>query len=388
MINFLLLLGTSVTHEPSSTLSNSSNQMDLKIGMTSAYAVIFIIALFGNSFGLFLVFKRSSSSRVTNLFIANMAVADLLLTLTLMPYQVVFFYRGAVWPRGVMGTITCKALFYVMPVSIAATVLTMLIISIDRFYAVFYPLRIKLFRKPRFLSAIIWILSLLLMIPYAFYSEVDFDIRQNAYQCLHFSSKADPYVVKVFQICLFVVLYALPLFIMAVLYLLICRKLWLRKIPGNLSSSNRAIMEMSKRKVVRLLAIIVVVFALCWFPTYVNHYFWFVRRPKQGQQLPLGVQFVFLWLAHANSAINPCLYIMLSDNFRRELISTLACCVRFRCFNCQPTCRYVFSLGQFKRKSSARDKTLFMLTERSHRESQVESQKMMDTNSGCGLIRR
>ena len=347
----------------------------MKLGITSAYAVIFIIALLGNSFGLFLVFKRSSSSRVTNLFIANMAVADLLLTLTLMPYQVVYFYRGAVWPTGgAMGTVTCKALLYVMPVSIAATVLTMLIISIDRFYAVFYPLRRKLFRKLRFLSAIIWILSLVLMIPYAFYSEVDFDKRQNAYLCLQFPSRADPYVVKIFHICLFVLLYALPLFIMAVLYVLICRKLWLRKIPGNLSSSNRAVMEMSKRKVVRLLAIIVVVFALCWFPTYVNHYFWFVR-PKQGQHLPIGVELVFLWLAHANSAINPCLYILLNDSFRKELIATLACCVRFGCFSCQPTCRNMFCLGhaQFKRKQSARDKTLFMLTERSHRQSQEES---------------
>ena len=68
------------------------------------------------------------------------------------------------------------------------------------------------------------------------------------------------YVVKIFHIRLFVLLYALPLFIMAVFCVPICRKLWLRKIPGNLASSNQAVMEMSKRKVVRLLAIIGVVF--------------------------------------------------------------------------------------------------------------------------------
>lgn len=237
-----------------------------------------------------------------------------------------------------MGTITCKALFYVMPVSIAATVLTMLIISIDRFYAVFYPLRGKLFRKPRFLSAIIWILSLVLMIPYAFYSEVDFDIGQNVYVCLQFSSRADPYVVKIFQICLFVVLYALPLFTMAVLYVLICRKLWLRKIPGNISSTNRAVMEMSKRRVVRLVAILVVVFALCWFPTYVNHYFWFVR-PEHYHKVRIEIYFVFAWLAHANSAINPCLYVILSGSFRRELASALACCPCLRCCSCLSNCR-------------------------------------------------
>jgi len=54
---------------------------DFKIGITAAYAVIFVVALFGNSLGLFLVLKKSSSANVTNLFIANMAFADLLLTL-------------------------------------------------------------------------------------------------------------------------------------------------------------------------------------------------------------------------------------------------------------------------------------------------------------------
>ena len=321
--------------------------MDMKIGLTSAYAVIFIIALFGNSFGLFLALKKSSSSRITNLFIANMAVADLLLTFTVMPFQVAYIYRGAVWFGGTIGTITCKALFYVMPVSIAATVLTMLIISINRFYAVFYPLKGKLSRKPRILSAIIWILSFVLMIPYVFYSDVELNIGQNAFVCLQFSPRADPDVIRIFQICLFIILFAFPLLMMAILYVLICRKMWLRKIPGNISRTNRAVIEMSKRKVVRLLVILVVVFALCWFPTYVNHYFWFVR-PEHGHQLPLGVQFVFLWLAHANSAINPCLYILLNNSFRKELASTLACCLG--CFRCQPTCRNRFCLRQLKQE--------------------------------------
>ncbi|KAJ7336536.1 hypothetical protein OS493_011746 [Desmophyllum pertusum] len=223
--------GTSLTHGPNFTLPNVFIQTDIKIGMTLAYAVIFVIALFGNSFGLFLVLKKSSSSSVTNLFIANMAIADLLLTVTVMPFQVAYFYRGLVWIGGAMGNITCKVLFHVIPVSIAATVLTMLVISIDRFYAVFYPLRSKLFRKPRILSAIIWILSFVLMIPYVFYSEIEFDTRQTAYVCLQVSSRTDTNVIRIFHICLFSILYALPLFIMTILYFLVCRKLWLRKIP-------------------------------------------------------------------------------------------------------------------------------------------------------------
>lgn len=309
----------------------------IKIGMTAAYAVIFIIALFGNTFGLFVVLKKSSrSTSVTNLFIANMAAADLLLTLTIMPFQVGFYYRGLAWIGGMLGTVTCKALFYLIPVSISATVLTMMLISFDRFYAIFYPLREKIFRKPKILSATIWILSFVLMLPYPMMFQLRFNKNLNVEECLQVWPWEDPNdpnftetrrVLKIFHSTVFVLLYALPLSITIVIYFLICRKLWLRKIPGNVTDSNRAAAEKSKRKVVRLLVVIVVIFALCWFPNYVNHYFWFVRRDLYLKgMLPLEAEFFNTWLAHANSAINPCVYILLNAKFRKELLRMLACC--------------------------------------------------------------
>ena len=329
---------------------------DIKIGITSAYAVIFILALVGNSLGLFVVLKKSSSTSSTNLFIANMAVADLLLTLTVMPSSVAFLYRGNLWFGGVLGNITCKALFYAIPISISATVFTMMFISFDRFYAVFYPLKEKVFRRPKILSAIIWISSFLLMIPYVFLFQVRFDPIQKVHECIQVWPWADPNdltfketyrVLKPFQICVFIVVYALPLFITIIIYALICRKLWLRKIPGNLTDSNRAVEGKSKRKVVRLLVIICVTFAMCWFPVYVNHYFWYVR-PDLPNMLPVEVQLVFSWLAHANSAINPCLYILMNDAFRRQFFATLACCSKIvpATITPQPVALYVHGKRQ------------------------------------------
>ena len=311
--------------------------VSIKIGMTTAYVVIFIIALFGNTFGLFVVLKKSSrSTSVTNLFIANMAVADLLLTFTVMPLHVGYYCLGTAWIGGMLGDITCKALFYLIPVSIAATVLTMMLISFDRFYAIFYPLREKIFRKPKILSCTIWILSFVLMLPYPMLFQVRFNSDLNVDQCIQVWPWEDPNdtthaetyrVLKIFHSTVFVLLYALPLSITIVIYFLICRKLWLRKIPGNLTDGNRAAAEKSKRKVVRLLVVIVVIFALCWFPNYVNHYFWFVRPDLYLKgMLPLEVEFFNIWIGHANSAINPCVYILLNAKFRKELVVMLACC--------------------------------------------------------------
>ena len=330
-------LETNITHASNVTLlppqpDSVGIPLDLKIGLTSAYVVIFLVALFGNSVGFYVVVikKESSSRSVTNLFIGNMAVADLLLTITIMPLSVAFLYRDTLWIGGTLGSITCKALFYVMPVFISASVFTMMLISFDRFYAVFFPLKEKFFQKPKVLSAIIWILSFGLMTPYALMYQTN-EIRPGVYYCLQEWPWAPPNdtdftetykVLKSFHICLFVVLYALPLSVTLFIYFLICRKLWLGKIPGNVTDSKIAAENRLKRKVTCLLVITCVVFAVCWFPVYVNHYFWYVR-PEQSHKLPSKVQMLFLWIAHANSALNPCLYILLNKKFRQKFQATL-----------------------------------------------------------------
>ena len=325
-------LETNITHA-SNVTDSVGIPLDLKIGLTSAYVVIFLVALFGNSVGFYVVVikKESSSTSVTNLFIGNMAVADLLLTITIMPFSVAFLYHGiTLWIGGTLGTITCKAFFYVMPVSISASVFTMMLISFDRFYAVFYPWKEKFFQKPKVLSAIIWISSFGLMTPYVLMFQTT-EVQPGVYYCWQEWPWAPPNdtdftetykVLKSFHICLFVILYALPLSVTLFIYFLICRKLWLRKIPGNVTDSKLASEKRLKRKVIRLLVITCVVFAVCWFPVYVNHYFSYVRS-DQKHKLPIRVQMLFNWIAHANSALNPCLYILLNEKFRQKFQATL-----------------------------------------------------------------
>ena len=306
--------------------------LDLIIGLTSAYVVIFLVALFGNSVGFYVVMKKSSSRSLTNLqlFIANMAVADLLLTITIMPYSVAYLYGGTLWIGGTLGSITCKAFFYVMPVFISASVFTMMLISFDRFYAIFYPLKEKFFRKPKVLSSIVWVLSFGLMTPYVLMFQTS-ETQPGVYHCLQEWPWAPPNdtgftetykVLKSFHISVFVIVYALPVSITIIIYSFICRKLWLRKIPGNVTDTNLAAEKRLKHKVTRLLVITCVVFAACWFPVYVNHYFTYVR-PDQDHKLPLKVHLLFYWIAHANSALNPCLYIVLNKNFSKAFFATL-----------------------------------------------------------------
>ena len=111
-----------------------------------------------------------------------------------------------------------------------------------------HPLREKIFRKPKILSATIWILSLVMMVPYPMLYQIEYNPQENKHFCLQVwpwqdkndVTNAEIYrVLKIFHITIFVVLYAWPLTITIVFYFLIYRKLWLRKIPGNVTTTNR-----------------------------------------------------------------------------------------------------------------------------------------------------
>ena len=317
------------TTNPSPQASGpSGTPLSLKVGMTSVYAVIFIMGLLGNSIGFRVVCRKTGSRSVANLLIANLAFADLLLTLSIVPYSVVHLHIGSLWFGGVVGHFTCTLVFYFFVVSIAASIITILVVSIDRFYAIFYPLRGRLFRKPKIMSVIIWVSSVLLMSPFLLLYGT-YKLTDGRYYCGTMWYWEDDkinytktyYVAKIFNILLFVVLYVIPLAIISGLYILIGRRLWVRKIPGNATDSNREAQEKSKRKVIKLLSVIVIVFALFWIPTHVIHYFFYIQ-PEYLPKIPAAVIYVSFCISHSQCSINPCVYIILNSSFRKDFVKT------------------------------------------------------------------
>ena len=307
---------------------------ETKVGFTFAYITIFVISLLGNSVGLKVVVSaKTPSKRITYLLIKNLAVADLILTLTVMPYSVLLMcFDHHRWFGGTMGTITCKLFYYAIPVSIAASVITLTIISIDRFFAIYYPLKLTLFHKHKTITMIIWSVSLFAVTPYLLLFKVkkfgDYCVclpvwpwSKNVIETYH--------AMRAFHIFGFIVFYALPLLITAVVNYLVARRVWFHKSPGN-ASSNRA-STAARRKVIRMLAIVVVGFALCWLPTYINHYFMFFQPAVFEKQIPIAVSTFNFWLGHANSAINPLFYIVLNRRFRKAFLDAFTVLFAFPC---------------------------------------------------------
>ncbi|XP_020607030.1 prolactin-releasing peptide receptor-like [Orbicella faveolata] len=308
--------------------STGSWTHDIKITITSLYAVSFLFGFVGNALGLYIICRKCGMKAATHLLIGNLACSNLLITLIVMPMSVFFLYNEHRWHAGTAGTVTCKLSQYLFLFPIATSILTILVVSIDRFFAVFHPLKAKVFRRPKIMTATIWICAAILMSPtLAIYKVIS--SPDGKWFCVsYFGQESHRAVIlsKVYYSLIFVLLYLLPLFAIAVLYALICYKLYHRKVPGLSRTQNyRETVEKSKRKVVKVLIMIVVVFALCWFPAHAMHYF-ITFQSEFYARMPAYLFPLLLWISHTNSAIEPCLYMLLSQNFRKEFRQVISHC--------------------------------------------------------------
>lgn len=310
------------------------------------YSVTMFVALTGNLLLIFIVRRRPEMRTITSFVFVNMAAADLLVTVTVMPVTMAIPYTEMKWLTGIIGHITCKVVYFGFHVSIGASILSLTLMAMDRYLAVCFPLRgFTTFRRAKVLSVVIWLTSMIVMIPAAVLWKIEKSLStpgvycQPAFQDLFGDSEKG---MTGYYSYLFLLTYLIPLLMISVLYGMVIRELWLRKKPGVILSKTEGHQEAMKRKVVRTLVIVTAAFALCWLPTQTYHLI-LAFNLNLHASLPRYVFFVCMWSGHANSAFNPWLYMLLTDKFRmalREVLLRQHSGNRNRSFRAQSSTRY------------------------------------------------
>ena len=300
---------------------NSQNMTDhdtIVLSLTILYVITMIVALAGNTLLIYIVFRKPGTRNLTSFLFVNMAVADLMVAVFQMPVSIMHFYVFE--SSDLIGAFICRFQYYAVYATTIASISCLTVMAFDRYFAVVHPFRRSIwFRKPKIITPIIWISSMALM------SIVPFTFKLDQGKCWIETSLMLPFYAYFFAVG-----FLLPLAVISVLYTLVARKLWLHEVPldHNISENQRE-QEVPKKKVIRMLIIVVLVFAVCWLPVHVYQMDEGVSvRVESGGGAnwdPYVIIYICYWFSQANSAINPWLYIGLNGKIKAAFKNMIRC---------------------------------------------------------------
>ena len=293
-----------------------------RIGLTVAYSLLFPVSLTGNIFIGIIVYKTNTMRKPINLFIVNMARSDLLFPIFEFPRTVTEFYFG--WLiSGPLGQALRKLSLFLPAVSVKVSVQSLVLIAVDRFGAVVFLLRSPLISSKVCRSFILasWVIAMAVNCPELLawelveYPDGLYCVRQSNEFFGEFSS------YEIYLLAVLVVFTYVPLFVIALLYLVILLKIKTQKIPGEQSVNAGQQRAKRERNVLKMSIAIVLVFAVSFLPLSIV---WSVYLFSSDSTLTssCGFQysgFVSYVLFVANCAINPWICFIFSGNYRQGL---------------------------------------------------------------------
>uniref|UniRef100_G3Q1A5 Neuromedin-K receptor n=1 Tax=Gasterosteus aculeatus aculeatus TaxID=481459 RepID=G3Q1A5_GASAC len=285
-------------------------QPPLQVALWSvAYSSVMAVAVFGNLIVIWIILAHKRMRTVTNYFLLNLAFSEA--SMAALNTLINFIY--ATHGDWYFGKAYCKFHNFFPVTSVFASIYSMTAIAVDRYMAIIHPLKPRLSAKATTgVIVCIWSLAVVLAFPLCYFSTTQTLPRRTVCYVAWPRMADDPFM---YHTIVTVLVYVLPLVVMAINYTIVGMTLWGGEIPGD-SSDNYHGQLRAKRKVVKMMIIVVVTFALCWLP---YHTYFIVtglnkalKKWKYIQQFYLSV----LWLAMSSTMYNPIIYCCLNSRFR------------------------------------------------------------------------
>ncbi|KAK5969395.1 hypothetical protein GCK32_011402 [Trichostrongylus colubriformis] len=145
------------------------------------YLIVFLVGTVGNAMVIFVVNRFKRMRNVTNVFLASLSTADLCLIWFCVPIMFVK-YMSHTW---FMGRFACYSVHYIQQFTCFCSVLTMTMISFERFIAIAHPMRnmwLSSIGRAKKVILLIWLLSAILAIPTAIRIDYETNISLSGHR--------------------------------------------------------------------------------------------------------------------------------------------------------------------------------------------------------------
>ncbi|XP_013774783.1 pyroglutamylated RFamide peptide receptor-like [Limulus polyphemus] len=360
-----------------------------KVLFVMILSILFVTSLLGNGTSAFVAWSFRKTKTVSCFFIMSLAISDILQTVMVLPAEVGNIVADMQW---VYGPSACKTIPIIQNTSSMANGLTLCCIAIGRYVAITKALHWKSFERKNlsaFIVVIIWVTSLALSIPVAFIfayhipkkqNSQTFDLNRSPIQmkalaetglslssddlpgyCTQTEEYLDADSIKYYAF-IFPAIMFLPLFfIIMFLYTYLSYFLWVRKPVGDLQSMSTqqyGIQQLKKKRVVKILISLIVLFFLCRAPTSLYN-LWLGTIVQEPKVSDLVVRYTFVVMKLLNCTLNPIFYSLLHDRLKTHL--KMVCEQIVYLFTCAP-CKKCWEVKRNDNESSTTDTVLTSFT--------------------------
>lgn len=301
-----------------------------KVIKVFAYISILLVSLAGNTLVIVVVYKNKNLRKSINYFVFNMAASDLLMSLTIMPVKIVEIVTGSVAfmvdnPL-LVGNILCKLCYFLPDASVVVSIESLVLIAIDRFIAVVYPLKATLITSKLRLTCILctWIVAVAVNAPY-FYTFRLFPMEDRTYECIQRWDPAFNHeeTHKWYVTAISITFFILPVCVLTILYAIIaCTVKRNAKKREKMSSRRSPRKYQTSRQILRLSVAIIIAFLACIFPMLVNLFMAIFYLHSLGEPTCAFLTilpFISFFMVHSWSAVNPCICFAFGKNYRNGL---------------------------------------------------------------------
>ncbi|KAL4711017.1 hypothetical protein ACJJTC_017982 [Scirpophaga incertulas] len=260
--------------------------------------------------------SRRRKSRV-NLLMTHLVIADMIVTFIVIPLEIGWRTTNA-W---LAGNLACKFFLVLRAFGLYLSSNVLICISLDRFFAILYPLRLAIARKrSKTMLYMAWVVALLCSLPQSLVFRVMHHPRVPEFQqCVSFeafASQRQELAYNVFCLC---AVYFLPLMIITVCYACIFYEISKNSQESSekcqqsdhsrvmLRRSDQRPLARARRRTLRMTVTIVTVFACCWLP-YATMTLWYMLDRQSAEHVSAKVQDLFFIMAVSNSCMDPLVY--------------------------------------------------------------------------------
>ncbi|KAM5179518.1 S-geranylgeranyl-glutathione receptor P2RY8 [Mantella aurantiaca] len=293
------------------TLAMLENKL-IWIALPVVYSLVVSISLPGNFISLWILIFHSKPITPSIILMINLSITDLALAMFL-PFQIHYHYSGNNW---VIGKDLCNVVAIMFYVNMYCTILTIMLISIERYLGVVHPMKSCMWRRKRYaVGAIIIIWTSLLA---AFYPMESTDLT---YEVKHLNKTTCFDVLKwtmlpnilswaAFIIVLFFFLFLVPSIVTVACYVCIIRKL--------IQTSNRHGTGQERRSI-NLAIFVLIIFVTCFAPNNFILLIHTVGRLFFGKSY-YHIYKLSLTLSCLSSCVDPFLYYFACKDFRKKAL--------------------------------------------------------------------